>query len=340
MIEFGSDFHIVENYKDGSPNSDFYGNSVLLADGRQAIGLLVYENGWSRIWMPEYFCYEVIDSIRKTGVKVDFYKDFPGNDDEAIAWPEFHAGDVLLRMNYFGHRQFRNESGFPIPVIEDHSHSPFGHWAKNSNADWCVASLRKSLPIAEGGILWSPRGLRLSTAIEASDKNKELASIRWEAMLEKYHYLQGEAINKDSFRQKYLLSEEMFDDLPISQIDEQSCNILNGFDFNGWYEQKKHNWQDLSGMQSERVKFIMPEKDCESFSFIILCDTPETRDKLRTILIDRKVYPAILWPVPSDVSSEVKDFSERMLSLHCDARYTKNDIYLLKNIIQQSLKDV
>ena len=338
MLEFGSDFHVIDGFKKAFPIDDYYGNAVMLADGRQAIELLICENKWSRIWLPEYFCYGVVESIRKTGIEVCFYRDFPENNDKVTDWPKFAKGDVLLRMNYFGHRNFRDESAFPIPVIEDHSHSPFGPWAMQSNADWCIASLRKTLPIAEGGILWSPKGYEVSAVIEHTTSNKELATMRWVAMDEKSYFLRGGAIEKESFRQKYVVTEEMFDQLPLSQIDDRSRRVLENIDIRAWYNQKQRNWHQMSSVHFNGFEVLSPEQGCESFSFVLLCDSKNARDRLRARLIEHRVYPAILWNVPSAATPNVKEFSERMLSIHCDARYSYEDIEQLKDIIHQSLR--
>lgn len=99
--------------------------------------------------MPEYFCYEIIDSIKKNDIEICFYNDNPLLDDDIeISKIKFEDGDVLFRMNFFGLREFRDNSELGISVIEDHSHDLIGDWPVNSNADWCIASLRKTLPIS------------------------------------------------------------------------------------------------------------------------------------------------------------------------------------------------
>jgi len=55
-------------------------------------------------------------------------------------------------------------------------------------------------------------------------------------------------------------------------------------------------------------------------------------------LIESCVYPAILWAVPGSASAGAKDFSERMLSIHCDGRYTEEDIRQLADILNRVLE--
>lgn len=339
IIEFGSDFHWIDGFVSSSTKIVAKYDCLLLADGRQAIELLIKDNQWNRIWIPDYFCYDVVDSIRKAGIEVLFYEDYPGNDDsKSVSNINFKKNDVLLRMNYFGLRGWRDNTHVEIPVIEDHSHSPFGSWAKNSNADWCIASLRKTLPIAEGGILWSPLSHSMPTPPDLNKENEELAEMRWEAMCKKTDYLRGKIKNKDEFRGKFLSTESGFDTLGLSLIDKKSKSVLYNFDFLSWFGRKQENWQVLSTIKSEKV-MVLNSVNNENFSFTLLCDSHETRNRLRASLIKNNVYPAILWQIPNTVSSSARDFSERMLSIHCDARYSLEDINQLKTIIEKAIKN-
>ena len=133
MIEFGSDFHHLSSFDSNRAHlTDVHPGTILLADGRQCIVVLIRQYGWKRIWMPEYFCYEVIETIKEqTGIEVRFYEDSPLREAQVEKLP-FEQGDVLLRMNFFGMRGWRSNKCIPCPVIEDHTHALLGDWALNS----------------------------------------------------------------------------------------------------------------------------------------------------------------------------------------------------------------
>jgi len=340
--EFGSDFHYIESYNSGRAHlTDVFRNAMLLADGRQCIVILIRQYGWRRIWMPDYFCYEVIDTIKdQTGIKVKFYADNPLIEGRVENLP-FKEGDVLLRMNYFGLRDIRRNKDIPVPVIEDHSHDPFGHWALYSDADWCISSLRKSLPLPEGGMMWSPKGHKLPEVPQSSEDNERIAAIRWEAMEMKAAYLAGEEVSKDEFRKKYTETEEWFDQAKPTQIDERAKEfICKQFDLYLWLGAKRKNWSLLLELvSSEKCKVIGSEHEsCTMFSLVLLLDNKAKRDKVRKSLIENCVYPAILWNVPETASAESKKFSERMLSIHCDGRYNEEDIKQLADILNKVLE--
>lgn len=346
MIEFGSDFHYVTPIEgDGNTLYDFFPSANYYADGRQAIMHLYHSQGWKRLWMPEYFCFDVIASLKEAGLNIMFYQDWPDDHGDSVTLEniqrkgQFLPTDAVLRVNYFGTRACRSTENLPIAaIVEDHTHDLIGIWPINSMADWCIASLRKTLPIPEGGMLWSPMGLKLPEPPEPFVNNEQIASIRWEAMKFKTRYLAGDAVEKAIFRKGYVETEEYFDTAPVCALDEESKEYLKTFNIREWYNKKRANWELLNDIKKDCVRIIRPESmGCYPFSLIMLFDTFDERERVRKELIEHQVYPAVLWNVPELASSEIKSFSRRMLSIHCDGRYTAYDIQQMKTIIESIL---
>lgn len=343
MREFGSDFHFIDTYDSSRAHlTDVFRGATLLADGRQCIVALIRQYGWKRLWMPDYFCYEVVDTIKEqTGITVMFYEDNPLHEGQVEKLP-FKEGDVLLRMNFFGLRDKRSNKNIPCPVIEDHSHDPFGHWALYSDADWCVSSIRKILPLPEGGMMWSPKGHKLTIKFNSSEENEKIAAIRWKGMEMKASYLEGGDISKDEFRKRYTETEEFFDRAEPSKIDERSKDeVSKKLDINLWQIAKRNNWMLLKSLVNKASCTVMiPEDDsCTAFSLTLLMKSKAQRDALRKHLIEACVYPAILWVVPDSASESSKEFSGSMLSIHCDGRYIDDDIRQLAGILNKSIEE-
>lgn len=327
LLKYGSDYHYITNYKKGKSIFSDYPDANYYANGRQGLIDLINYHQFKRIWMPAYFCYEIIESIRKhCHIEVAFYNDFPGNlhDSKVINEIKFQKEDVLLRMNYFGMRVWRDNSEIETPVIEDHSHCLIGDWAANSNADWCIASLRKTLPIAEGGILWSPKKLVLPQPPIQTSENISLAMTRLKAMKLKTSYLEGTNKDRDYLRKLYVKTENEFDDLPISLISDDSMKIIKELDVDDWYYRKSNNWNYLSKLFfPDTIKILQPEdKKCTMFSLVLLFTSHKDREIVRNSLIKRQcVYPAVLWNINPGRSEQIRNISDTMLSIHCDARY-------------------
>lgn len=340
MKEFGSDFHRCDvDFRNTVAKEmalalpDIYADLRFYASGRHAIEAIMKYKGWKRLWVPAYFCYEVIDYLVETGIAVKYYDDMPmkEDDDEVVRSLPYEPGDALLRMNYYGLRLKRSNAGIGVPVIEDHTHDMISDWARNSDADYCIASIRKTMPTAAGGILWSAKGLTLPEAMGETEACREMAVVRYEAMEMKHDYLKGEAVDKDAFRAKYVDTEEIIDKLPLSGMDRVTNVIANEMNYALWDELKADNWRIAYERLSQRFHVLKPKASNGGreypFSVVIVCESAEERTALRMHLIKSLIYPAILWQVPEDsVFPEAVNFSKRMLSVHCDARYSRSDI--------------
>ncbi len=343
-IEFGSDFHL-HNFND-SEKIKFHSNAQFYGCGRHAINNLLYYHlktgKWKRLFVPIYFCYEVIDSIRETGIELVFYNDYPlANDNEVISKINFREGDVLLRMNYFGLREYRDNSNIPVDVIEDHSHNINSDWAKNSNADWCVASLRKTLPLPDGGIIWSPKGYKIPK-VSITESHRKLVELRYNAMIQKRDYLLNKNVSKDEYRRKYIESENLFVGSEVSGMSFTSKELIKNIpiDIDSY---KKENFLQISRLLKEYdITILNPEYGNKyPFSVVLLFNSEKNRDYIRSYLLNNKVYTAILWEIRNqDCRSEILDFSKRMLSLHIDFRYSLNDIELVCSKIVSGLNEL
>ena len=159
------------------------------------------------------------------------------------------------------------------------------------------------------------------------EENERIAAIRWETMGLKARYLAGEDVEKPAFRAGFVDTEEYFDHAPVSALDGKSQEYLKSFDIRSWYLRKYENWKELLDIKKDGVRIIAPEgKGGYPLSLVLLFDNGDERDRVRKELIERQVYPAILWNVPSPTDGEVFKFSRGMLSIHCDGRYSAEDI--------------
>lgn len=337
MIEFGSDFHsCAAGFISDKCGLDRLGDYRLYACGRHALDVLIAYGGWKRIWIPAYFCYEIIEHLERIGVAVALYDDYPEkNDDMVVLSLPYEDGDVLLRMNFFGLRYVCSNKNIPVPVIEDHSHGVTTDWALKSDADWCVASLRKTIPLAIGGVLWSPKGHILPSQIEATDECEALSTMRYEAMDMKGKYLLYGG-NKNDYRSKFLDTEEGLEGLDVSGLDNRSRDILEHFDIDLWTEKKVENWWYGLNRLKSYIKVLEPERmnNAKPFSLVLLTNSGEDREKLRMKLINNSVFPAVLWRMPiNNGFTEAESIADRMLSIHCDGRYSVDDIEHICRVI-------
>jgi hypothetical protein len=346
-MEYGSNFCFYKT-KNKEKSVDFHENAIYYGCGRYAINDLIshYVNlgAWKKIFVPEYYCMDVVHSISKTGINVVTYKDNPTivDDQKLILNKLFEDGDVLLRMNFFGLRSHRSNDKINIPVIEDHSHGLFSNWALLSNADWCFASIRKSLPVADGGILWSPKNNSIPIKENVlTNEHKQLAETRYAAMRMKLEYLSN---NDEELKDRYLKlfsdTEELFADNSNSVISPDTLILLNKIP-SSIDDSKKRNFEYfLVNLDQDYYSILIPDFNETVFSLVLILENESIRDDLKIYLIKNNIYPAVLWELDESITSqETILVSTTHLSVHIDFRYSLVDIGYICNILNEYAYD-
>lgn len=345
--EHGSDFHWMSYCYQGRASSPWNSARRLFGCGRDALRALIRygltERNWRRLWVPSYFCQDVLDSILSEDIQVVIY---PDNPLDKPSWDSIitQDGDVVLTVNYFGLRDrglTKGLDGQGVEVVEDHTHDPWSDWAWRSDADWCIASLRKTLPVPDGAVLWSPSGHSLPPVVPATNL-RQMASLRkLAAMMLKQLYLAGQPIHKDTFRQLAVTGNQEIPLGEASGITNWTLSLLDTFPVEDWRRSRRTNHMAFSKAlgDSESVRVVKPESPALTpFSGVILFDSPQIRDYVLKRLLEHKVYPAILWILDNSrftIPYENLSFSMRMLSIHCDMRYNESDMIYVAHLLRR-----
>ena len=335
--EFGSQLHWMRFEPGGERGPrPWEPNGRLVGSGRDALRLLLHEKRWKRVWVPSYMCQEVVRSLQTCPVDLACYADSPLETGPDLGKLPLRSGDGVLIVNYFGLRRAVDVPAISVPdvqVIEDHSHAPSSLWAQRSTADFCVTSLRKILPIPDGGALWSPQGHELPDAPPVSPELGAGSTQRLGAMLLKALFLEGHPIAKPGFLKLFEQGEQCFDIGPISGMTQLSSEILSTFPNAEWRRIRRENFRRFSAAfaQPRGVKILTPaDNDDVPFSVVVVFDDADVRDRVRARLIEQDIYPSALWPLDEPllpgVPDEHRELARRLFSLPCDARYGRHDL--------------
>lgn len=336
LWEQGSDFHHVSEYA-GRFEAPWGEQGQLYLSGRPALNaLLEYlrkKLEIRNIWLPAYYCDQVVYPLLDRGFACTYYDGSP-ETGWSIDLGALQRGDVLIANSFFGidllpAATLGQVQEMGVIVIEDHSHDPFGVLAWNSRAEYCFASLRKTLPFPDGGVLWSPqrRSLPEPVAIQAPVSTERVA-----AMLAKRAYLRAEFSDKALFRSWYAASEHAIDHAPIAAMSVYSQRLAEAFDVGAWRQARARNHRLLCTLVTHpTLKLLhLDLSDLAPMGLIVLCPDHSSREDLKTHLISRSIYPAVLWPLvpgmPPAHSERARDFASRMLFIHCDGRYQDEDM--------------
>jgi hypothetical protein len=347
--EQGSEYHLMPQRGESAKDLPWGETVACFGTGRDALRGLIADSqskrGWRRLWVPSYFCQEVVASLQTTGIDLAVYPDGPECSTPDFRYATFGRGDALFVVNFFGLRDEPTYDRVPrdaVAIIEDHAHDPWSVWARNSKADWCVASLRKTLPMPDGGVLWSPVDHPLPSEPASTDERQRASLEKLAAMTLKSLYLEGAFDGKELFRRLATSGESRIASGEVSGMTDWSRALLRAFPTGTWREQRRINQRVLSSALSgiPSVTVLQPQDAVDGcpFSGILLFDAAQRRDHVRERLMALRVYPVILWPLESPVvpgiPPENVDFSRRMLSIHCDMRYGREDMLRVAEMIR------
>lgn len=347
--ELGGEFHWGANCRPGQSGAILSG-AQLYATGRVALESIINygkkELGWKRVWFPSYFCPEVVKHIGETGIYLAFYHDLPYGVPQVPR--DTNQGDVLFISNTFGLRTARQYAEFyelALPVIEDHTHDPWSDWCRASCADYSIASFRKTIPVPDGGGLWSNNQKPLPVVSEDSTCSLTTAvAFKLQAMLLKKTYLRDGVDTKQQYLSLFSRGEEQLA-LAGTEISVLSENIIKNFAWQEWRQRRVHNYsilrEQLRGIDGVEI-LISQETYLCPFSVILLFKDQNMRDRIRTLLANSSIYTAVLWPMTKEDSKwagqESVDFSKRLLSIHCDGRYSEVDMMEISQRLKNIMK--
>lgn len=345
--EYGSQFHwqrLQAGLERG--NVPWTTRSVGLACGRDALRSVVDLVAPTRLWIPSYLCQELVTPLLGSGLELRCYPDSPLDSPLDLRGIGLRARDAILLVNYFGlassARVLPTEVQ-DVTIVEDHTHGPCSTWAQSSQADYCFASLRKSLPITDGAVLWSPRGRDLPGDITAGTHRSGPIHRRLSGMLMKSLYLDGHQVSKSAFRKLLDDGEGQIARGSTSIMSPLSSALVDVFPFEAWRSARRRNFMRLAEGLRGAVSFdVLEPSDPREAPFAVACVFSDTGScaAAHANLVARDVYPSRLWPLDDPaldgVPREHVLLARRMFALPCDGRYGPSDVDRVLEIFAQT----
>jgi hypothetical protein len=336
----GSDFELVQDRYLGHssatalPWEDSAG-TVYVQSGRQALGLVGAElktRGHTLLHVPSYLCDSMISPFASAGWRLrQLGVDGNLGVDPADLLAQVTSG-VLLHAPYFG----RSDSpamlaaldtlrARGVVVIADESHRLFSPPCQV--ADFRVASLRKLLPVYDGGYV---SGLpdAAQRAMAALPAGGQIAELRQMAQIAKTSAL-GSGASNDAHLALFAAAEQATDlHTDPAPISAKSASLLHRLNLALMAAARAANCVVLATAlgQSERFRVInAPATDLLPSHLVLETDDVSG---LRHYLSGRQIYCPVHWP-PSRLLTRTKPWPGRYLSLPVDQRYGEQDMVRL-----------
>lgn len=332
--EIGSDFETVDpaflraavaqSLPWESTESTWYVQS-----GRQAL-MLVQETlrsaGHHVVHVASFVCDSVVQAFTANGWTV---RQIPVNRDLVVEPATLEARvteGVLLHTPYFGREDSSamtstllslRERG--VTVVADETHRIFS--APSAVADFRVASLRKLLPVYDGGYVCST-----GTPMRAPEPtDPDLAALRERAMRTKSLALRAGRPD-DTHRGLFAAAEDALERATSPRlISPESFEILRHLDLDRMRSVRTRNAAALARALGEERRYRVinpPSANLLPSHLVLETDHPHA---LRKWMTEDRIYCPIHWP-PCELLPRVGPWPDRYLSIPVDHRYDDADM--------------
>lgn len=337
--EYGSNFEdtIVMGKQGmvGDTSDTFY-----LRTGREAlfiVGLEAKKRNIKQVLFPALCCPSMVQPFIQLGFEICYYDIV---DDLKVDQDSFERklndNQLILLLHYYGLRAFKSKAMEEaiknrenIIVVQDLTQNLFSENLREPFANFYIASIRKWLSVPDGAVLID-NSYHSECVASIKENDRVFSSIYYEAMKQKTEYLRtGNLEIKEKYRSLFangvsILKEEVVPQ-SMSNIARQLLLNLNK---ENTEQKRKENFQTLRDCLSELDRSIT--------QYAVTKNTPlclplvvNNRSIIQSELAGRGIYTQVLWPLPEDDSRKSMFavwFSEHMLAVPCDQRYSKEDM--------------
>ncbi len=336
LREIGSEFGWDPAWLTGGENL-LPDHHELYATGCGAMSALLHHLAPpGRLHVPSYFCVGVAEALAAQ-IPIAWYRHLP--DGRGPHWATLRpaAGDVVVAQNLFGRDDGARWRDFMtacpgVTVLEDHSHDPFSTWARTSTAPYAVASLRKTLPVPDGGLLWSPRGRELPAPNGPASPGSQL---KLAGMLLKAAWRDGRRVLKDDFR-----ALESRGELALlgsaGPATPLTAAVLPLLDIAGLRAADTARAAELIAVLPAATATwrVLPGG---SFRVQLLCPSEAIRDALLGHLARHRIYAPVHWRQDRagwwSGDDEAAGWAARMLTVPVDHRCGPADVHRIAGVL-------
>lgn len=279
-------------------------NGALLNSGRNALRHIVRQLKIRLIWVPEYTCPVVWDSLKAEGCELKFYS--IGSD--MMPTVELPRNDFILYTNYFGccgrnvEQLVSEHPNLIVDCAQAYHAKPKGRAS--------FFSPRKFLGVADGGVAFG---------VESVVYGQDDSSARQQHLVVRKE--QGASTGYSLFQ----AAEESLIGAPIRTMSTATIVALQGFNVATAVQKRRENFALLHERLQSSFPFAFADDDVPMVYPYVTEDVT-----LRSRLIAQKIYVAKYWP---ELSPAANALAERIVPLPIDQRYRAEDMARIVEVI-------
>ena len=292
--------------------------------------------------LPALSCDSMVLPFEQYGHEIRYYK---LKEDYSIDIESLRFGEGLnlfLYMDYFGCPSISDKDLFRlrekgnIVFIEDRTHNLIWDRASCFEPDFTMASLRKWLPIPDGGLLWG-------TIKKIPDDDLVFSSSRLKAQLMRHEFLKcGDERIKTEYRQLFSTVSGMLNGDSPSRMSAYALELAKKADLQRLQSVRRKNAEVLISILSSSRCISLIQKET-GLSDLYVAFTVPNRDEVQQQLSAKGIFNTIIWPLSAEqknICRIAKLTEENMLAAPCDQRYGCSDMEFIGKEIVRVAEDV
>lgn len=332
----GGEFEIdLSNYKDSHINRP---HAYYYASGRAALYQIlrsISKNG-TKVWLPDWLCSSVVDAVRRAGYQYAHYNldDNYQVDVQLLEKVGVADGDLVIIINYFGllntavcSKKVKGKYPHAIIIEDDVQAYWFFEEQENEYADFRFTSLRKALPIPDGGIVRSK--YRMPIVIGENT----FAPLKFKAGTMKLN--RGAGIKDEDYLRLFEEGERLIDDNYDSRMSTVSQSLYDVVNVKEAKIRRKNNAAYLiKGLEAINIHPIIEVSDSVTPLFIPIY--LNNRNGVRKQMFQHEIFCPVHWPLEGMKLKLGAEMAEHELSLIIDQRYTEDDMDQILEIIKNA----
>lgn len=345
--EYGYEYDAVLNQEiwkatEGKVTDHKLMNAYCLRSGRDSLKAIAREYEPCVALLPALACDSMVHPFELYGHKIQYYK---LNADYTINLDSLKVGEgthLFLYIDYFGRpaikdvelEKLRKQGN--IVFIEDRTHNLLQERKYTFQPDYIMASLRKWLPIPDGGLLWGKISKPLATDTTFSTK-------RLKAQCMRHEFLScGDETIKTEYRKIFSTISDLMDEDEPTAMSAYAHSLAKDTDWECVRKTRQRNAEALIFILSTSpyIKFI---QDTPGLSDLYVPFTLSNRDDVQRRLSAEGIFNTIIWPLmdeQKEACKVAKYTEENMLAAPCDQRYTVEDMKTIGAEIVRVIADV
>lgn len=347
VIEYGYEYDAVLNQKiweatEGKVTDQELMGAYCLRSGRDTLKAIAREYEPCVALLPTLACDSMIHPFELYGHEIRYYR---LNEDYSIDLNSLAAGTdktLFLYADYFGRPAIRDEELEKLKementiFIEDRTHN-FLHKRKYAfQPDYIIASLRKWLPVPDGGLLWGEISKPLAN-------DTTFSTTRLKAQCMRHEFLScGDETIKSEYRKIFSTVSDLMDEDEPSAMSAYAYSLAKQTDWNWVRRSRQQNAETLTTILSTSP-YIKLIQDTPGLSDLYVPFIVPNRDEVQKILSAEGIFNTIIWPLMKeqrDACKVAKFTEENMLAAPCDQRYTIEDMKTIGAEIVRVIADV